>query len=241
MVQVDFLTGWRQSDGTHMGGVAITLAPGWKTYWRAPGDGGIPTILDWRGSTNLDAAQILWPSPEIFRIAGSRSVGYSGEVVLPVSLRSGDAGDIGISARLSMGVCQELCIPVSVSLQARLPSADTTPTPRIMAALDRLPRHPGNSGVSDISCTLTRSAAGSEITVNLTAPRNPQNPAMIIETSDPTIWVSEPHLSISGGAWHAEASLVDQRGGDAHALSPEDIRITLLSDEMAVDIAECGR
>jgi len=84
IVQVQLLEGWREPDGSHYAGIEIKLAPGWKTYWRAPGDGGIPTHVSWEGSSNLQGAEIHWPRPGVFRAGGMRSVGYDENVVLPV-------------------------------------------------------------------------------------------------------------------------------------------------------------
>ena len=75
VVTVELLDGWRDVDGTHFAGIEITLAPGWKTYWRAPGDGGLPTSLNWSRSSNLQTAKVHWPRPDVFRVAGLRSIG----------------------------------------------------------------------------------------------------------------------------------------------------------------------
>jgi DsbC/DsbD-like thiol-disulfide interchange protein len=53
MVQIRILPGWSRDDGSHMAALHLILAPGWKTYWRAPGDAGIPPMMDLEGSDNL--------------------------------------------------------------------------------------------------------------------------------------------------------------------------------------------
>ncbi len=85
VVQVSLLTEWRNNDGTHFAALKFKLAPGWKTYWRAPGDGGVPTRLNWSNSTNMRDAHVFWPLPEVFRQNGLRSVGYRGEFILPLA------------------------------------------------------------------------------------------------------------------------------------------------------------
>ncbi|MEJ6478965.1 MAG: protein-disulfide reductase DsbD family protein, partial [Octadecabacter sp.] len=75
----DILPGWRTDRGTHMVAVRISLAPGWKTYWRAPGDAGIPPQFQWDGSQNINAAQFHWPIPEVMNQNGMRSIGYHGD------------------------------------------------------------------------------------------------------------------------------------------------------------------
>jgi DsbC/DsbD-like thiol-disulfide interchange protein len=84
VVQVSLIEGWRMENGRHMAGIRIALAPGWKTYWRAPGEGGVPTVLRLRSAEGIDGMAIHWPRPEVFFTNGIRSIGYQDDVVLPV-------------------------------------------------------------------------------------------------------------------------------------------------------------
>lgn len=76
VVDAQLLTGWHRNDGTHMAGLMLTLTPGWKTYWRAPGDSGIPPVFSWDGSKNLDDVTVLYPVPQVFHDGGGRTIGY---------------------------------------------------------------------------------------------------------------------------------------------------------------------
>ena len=71
-------------------GLEMQLKEGWKTYWRAPGDAGIPTQFDFDGSRNIVSYRTHWPVPEVFWQNGMRSIGYDTEVVLPLRLQTGD-------------------------------------------------------------------------------------------------------------------------------------------------------
>ncbi|MCX8508161.1 MAG: protein-disulfide reductase DsbD family protein, partial [Rhodobacteraceae bacterium] len=53
LLKAEILPGWRTESGSQMAALRLTMAPGWKTYWRAPGDAGIPPRFDWTGSANL--------------------------------------------------------------------------------------------------------------------------------------------------------------------------------------------
>ncbi|MEO1307435.1 MAG: protein-disulfide reductase DsbD domain-containing protein, partial [Pseudomonadota bacterium] len=86
LVTVQFLPGWQTDSGARMSGLHLKLAPGWKTYWRSPGDAGIPPDFSWRGSENLRAVKIHWPAPSVYSSYGLRTVGYDGEVILPISV-----------------------------------------------------------------------------------------------------------------------------------------------------------
>src|ERR1700750_276595 len=70
-----------------LGGIAIQLQPGWKTYWRTPGDSGVPPRFDFSKSENIEAVTVLWPAPRKFDDgAGGVSLRYSDQVVLPLRI-----------------------------------------------------------------------------------------------------------------------------------------------------------
>jgi len=103
-------------------GLEIQLDPGWKTYWRAPGEGGLPPRFDWSGSSNLESVSLAWPAPKRFTIGGMESVGYSEHVILPVEAALARAGE-PLTVRLSLqyAVCREICMLVDAKLALELP------------------------------------------------------------------------------------------------------------------------
>ena len=140
VVQAEVLPGWRMEDGHHMAAIRITLNPGWKTYWRAPGDAGIPPRFDWRGSGNLRNVDITWPTPEVFDQNGMRSIGYAQEVILPLRITPKRAGKpVKFKAHLNIGVCRDICVPQDIKVTASLPPDVTKRDPRIAAAMAERP------------------------------------------------------------------------------------------------------
>ncbi len=137
-----------------LAGVQIRLSPGWKTYWRNPGDSGVPPSFDWSGSKNLKSAEVLYPVPHRFSDAGGTAIGYSDEVVFPVRVTPERAGEpVELKLSLSYGVCKTLCVPSEESLTLELPPqgeggkgehlliqryADLVPTPVEKGALPAL-------------------------------------------------------------------------------------------------------
>lgn len=105
-------------------GIHLTLDWGWKTYWRSPGDAGIPPGFRWNGSTNLKNATVLWPAPIRFADPAGSSIGYKGEVVLPVLLEPEDpAKPVNVKLQLDYAICKDICAPaVSKMTLAVLPS-----------------------------------------------------------------------------------------------------------------------
>src|ERR1700753_324355 len=83
---VRLLAGSR-SGAVLLGGIALQLQPGWKTYWRTPGDSGVPPRFDFSKSENVEAVTVLWPAPQKFDDgAGGLSLGYHDQIVLPLRI-----------------------------------------------------------------------------------------------------------------------------------------------------------
>jgi DsbC/DsbD-like thiol-disulfide interchange protein len=103
-------------------GVEIRLDPGWKTYWRDPGDSGVPPTLDFSGSENVKSVTVLWPAPERFPDgAGGNSIGYLAHVILPLRVAPNDAGkETALHLKLGYAICGNLCVPAEANLQLAL-------------------------------------------------------------------------------------------------------------------------
>ncbi len=230
------LPGWRMADGTHMAALSITLAPGWKTYWRAPGDAGIPPLFDWTGSDNIRAADFKWPTPEVFTINGLRSIGYHDRVVIPVALTTG-SGPAQMKGQVQLGVCEEVCVPVTLDFDAVLPAGDDR-DPVIMAALLDQPLDADEGGVSGARCAVVPTDGGLRLTASLILPPTGSPEIVVIEAGDPSVWVSEPISQRNGNRLTAVADLV-QSGGTGFALNRSAVRITVLGSDKAVDIQGC--
>jgi len=111
-------------------GIEFELAPGWKTYWRTPGDAGYPVTVAWLGSSNLEAGDLRWPAPHRFTLFGLDTFGYSDRVLFPVTLipeRTGEA--MHVAAQIRYLLCEEICIPYEADLALELPVGPATPAP----------------------------------------------------------------------------------------------------------------
>ncbi len=128
-------------------GLQFRMKPGWKVYWRAPGDAGFPPSVDWGGSVNLGGSQTLWPAPLRFDVSGLSTIGYKHEVVLPIQATLADPGKpLSIKAKVDYLTCDDVCIPYTATFALDLPAAAATPSaeaPLIAAAMAALPRAAG--------------------------------------------------------------------------------------------------
>ncbi|MYE00209.1 MAG: hypothetical protein F4Y03_02860 [Alphaproteobacteria bacterium] len=115
-------------------GLEFELAPGWKTYWRSPGEGGLPPALDWTGSGNLGPASLYWPAPARFTILGIDSVGYEDRLLLPMDVEVPEPGE-PVRARLRVDylTCSDICVPQSADLALSLPAGPAQPSAQAFA------------------------------------------------------------------------------------------------------------
>ncbi len=110
-------------------GVQFLMAPGWKIYWRTPGDAGYPPRMDWSGSRNIGVPTVFWPAPKRFTLSGLQNHGYEKEVVLPVALPVLSPGEpVHLSLAVDYLACAETCVPMAVALAADVPAGLGTPT-----------------------------------------------------------------------------------------------------------------
>jgi DsbC/DsbD-like thiol-disulfide interchange protein len=130
-----------------LGGIAFQLQPGWKTYWRTPGDSGVPPRFDFSKSENIEAVTVLWPAPLKFDDgAGGHSLGYHDQVILPLRIVAKNADKpVLLRAAINYAVCEKLCIPVEASAELPITSVASTEDSALFAALDTVPK-PANVG-----------------------------------------------------------------------------------------------
>src|SRR5580700_9952979 len=143
---VRLLAGSR-SGSVLLGGIAMQLEPGWKTYWRSPGDSGVPPRFDFSKSENIEAVTVLWPAPTKFDDgAGGHSLGYHNQIVLPLRIVAKNADKpVTLRADVNYAVCEKLCIPVEANAELAFNSVASTEDSALFAALDTVPK-PANVG-----------------------------------------------------------------------------------------------
>lgn len=105
-------------DGSLLAGVEITLPPGSKTYWRTPGETGVPPVFSFDGSAGITAPEVLFPAPVGFDDGvGGVAYGYHRRVIFPVRFRKAAAGPARLDVRIDFGVCtQSMCVPAHAAL-----------------------------------------------------------------------------------------------------------------------------
>lgn len=143
---VRLLAGSR-SGNVLLGGIAFELDPGWKTYWRNPGDSGVPPRFDFTKSENVEAVTILWPAPSKFDDgAGGISLGYKGQIILPLRIVAKNTDKpVTLRAAINYAVCEKICVPVEANAELAFTSVASTQDNTLSGALNTVPK-PANVG-----------------------------------------------------------------------------------------------
>jgi DsbC/DsbD-like thiol-disulfide interchange protein len=128
--------------GGRLAGFEVRLAPGAITYWRDPGDAGVPPTFDFAGSDNVAKAEALFPAPKRIRESdGGEAFGYERDVVFPLKVEPGDpAKPVTLKLHANFAVCEKICLPAEARLTLTLPGPGSPHAGLIEAALAAAPR-----------------------------------------------------------------------------------------------------
>ncbi|WP_192642526.1 protein-disulfide reductase DsbD domain-containing protein [Bosea sp. OAE506] len=215
------IAGATAASGKQRIGVEILMAPGYKTYWRSPGDFGVPPVFDWSGSTNIGGLDVRWPTPERFEDGNGHSIGYVGEVVIPVSVQPADpAKPVMLVLKLDYAVCEKICIPVKGEVRLWLePGVTSVTSPRLERFEARVPAPvklgPSKSKLSVLEARLDEGAIEPGLRLVLQAPAEGKVEDVFIEGAG--MWsFGKPTLSLQpDGTTLALLRIVDRPKGAA--------------------------
>jgi thiol:disulfide interchange protein DsbD len=133
-------------------GLRLRMDPEWHTYWKNPGDSGLPTRIRWTLPPGFEAGPLVWPTPERFASDPLASYGYSGEVVMLSEIRTpavAAGASVEIAARVDWLECREVCRPgkAELALSLEVKAGDPPPDARFVkdfaGARARLPKDRG--------------------------------------------------------------------------------------------------
>jgi DsbC/DsbD-like thiol-disulfide interchange protein len=168
---VRLLAGSR-SGAVLLGGIAFQLQPGWKTYWRTPGDSGVPPRFDFSKSENVEAVTVLWPAPLKFDDgAGGHSLGYHDQIVLPLRIVAKNTDKpVTLRADINYAVCEKICIPVEANAELAFNSVASTEDSALFAALDTVPKPASVGDPNPLSIRDVKREGKSTVLVDVVSP-----------------------------------------------------------------------
>src|SRR5450631_677785 len=160
-------------------GLRLRMEPQWHTYWRNPGDSGLPTKIQWILPEGWKAGEIQWPFPQPLPVGPLMNYGYEDEVVLLAELTppaSAPAGNASIKARADWLVCKDICVPEKGELDFVLPVASTQAAadPRFVGSVERAL---GMLPVDPAGWKYDAALQGKSLVVRMTPPEGASVPA----------------------------------------------------------------
>lgn len=231
-VTIELLPGWRRDDGVHVAALRIRLAPGWKTYWRSAGAAGISPQMDWRRSDGIRSVTPAWPTPTVFRTGGALSIGYDSDFILPLLVATGP-GPAVLQGRIDLGVCSDICLPARVDVRAQLDPGGA-PDRAVQTALSDQPRRVK----ANVRCLFQPIDHGYALTGQIQVPSQGRDEAVVFETPDRGVWVTDAQMRRSGDQIDARAQLLAS-GRTSFAIDRSRMRITVIGALGAVEVLGC--
>lgn len=180
-------------------GLQFNLKPGWKVYWRSPGDAGYPPSIDWKGSDNLAEAIVSWPAPHRFSVSGLETMGYKDEVVLPIIVRLNDAAQpVSLKAAVDYLTCDVICVPQHVDLSLDLPAGNAEAAPQAHLISRYLAQVPGQGALQGLGLASAAATDSGALKVVVTADPPLTNPDLFIERAD-QMQFAKPQVRLQQG------------------------------------------
>ena len=210
-------------------GLQLAHQPQWHTYWKNPGDSGLPTTLQWTLPAGLAAGDIAWPLPHKIPIGNLANYGYEGTVLLPVPLTLGAdfkplalANEIEVRLQASWLVCRRECIPEEGSFALKLPLRGSTAlhAAAFTTALAAAPRPlagPTGGALPEPSARLDGQSLVLTV-ANLPVALRGQPLELFIETPEIIETAATPAQSWAGAVWTARVPLSAQRSSSPDRL-----------------------
>ncbi|QIE57214.1 hypothetical protein G5B40_18265 [Pikeienuella piscinae] len=234
------VSGWAASDGTRIAALRVDLAEGWKTYWRNPGEAGIPPTFDWSGSENLAAVKIAWPAPIVFDSYGVRTIGYEHEMMLPLQVTPDDpTRPVRLSLALFYGVCDDICIPARADIALNIePGAPAEGEAEIRAALEATPAPASGAGLKAAHCAIEGVGEAQRLTARLAFAAAPVHAPLVVAEGPEGVWFGPLETRLEKGEIVATGEM---RAAPGEWIDRSALRLTLLdrAEGPALTVAGC--
>jgi DsbC/DsbD-like thiol-disulfide interchange protein len=219
-------------------GVELKLAPGWKTYWRYPGDSGVPPRFDFANSQNVKSLEIAWPAPHRFTDDSGASIGYKNGVIFPLRIVPEDpAKPVLLRLKLDYAVCEKLCVPAEGRAELVLDGTLSALDPALAKAETMVPKRakPGDDAPLAVRSVRQETGEHARIIVDVAAPGS--DPVELFAEGPTPEWalpVPEP-ADGAGAGLHRFAFQLEGLPPGASAAGAN-LTLTLVSGANAIEV-----
>lgn len=222
-----------QALGVRLAGVELRLDPTFITYWRTPGDAGVPPTFDFAASQNLKEARVEYPAPHKFDEAGAEAFGYDKSVVFPLLVTPLDpARPVMLDIALDYAVCGNICLPAKAHLRLALEGVGASDAGPLREAMAEVPqrRKVGETGPLRIDRVTPQADGG--LSVEATAPEG--HGTLFAEAPDGWFFRASPGAPSADGHLGFSVALVDRPASGPAPSAP--MRLTLVSPAGAIEV-----
>lgn len=222
--------------GGFLAGIEIRLEPHFITYWRDPGDAGVPPTFSFAGSTNLKSASVRYPAPSRLDEAGAEAFGYEDDVVFPILVEPVDPSKpVSLAVTLDYASCHDICLPAHADLRLAL---DRDPAPEatlVRDALAAVPRPSAMGAGGPAPAVLAVTAADPDGTFRVRAALPESGGTLFVEAPDGWAYMAGPAAPDGPGRAMFPVKRLDAPTGEARPSAP--LTLTLTSAAGAVEVS----
>lgn len=232
--KVRLVSGTVEIDGrpSLLAGIQLRMSPGWKTYWRNPGDSGVPPRFDWSKSKNLEQAEVLYPAPHRFADGSGTAIGYDDEVLFPVKLTPKREGEpIELKLTFEYGLCKDLCIPNEAELDLSLGAGPGKGDASLIETfLARVPQSPDPDRLPKIDAVgFKLDGNTSQLVVDASFAPDAAGTDLFIDAGDSLMPVPKPVGPAADGRQRFAVTFATPE--EVAAIKGKPLRLTLVSDQ----------
>ncbi|HET7022442.1 MAG TPA: protein-disulfide reductase DsbD domain-containing protein [Xanthobacteraceae bacterium] len=220
-------------------GIEIRLKKGWHTYWRYPGDAGVPPRFDFAGSQNVKSIEVLWPAPQRIPEQGLVTIGYTGDVILPLAIVPQNSGEpIKLRLKLDYAVCETLCVPAEGKAELTLGGGPSPHDGALTAAEARLPHKAAVGEGSTLAIkSVRREAAGSRARVLVDVAASPAAAVALFAEGPTPEWALPVPVAIDGAPKGLQRFAFDLDGAPPGATyDGAAIALTAVAGDAAIEV-----
>ncbi len=182
-------------------GVELRLAPGWKTYWRFPGDSGVPPRFEFDQSENVKSVTVQWPAPRRFNDTEGTTIGYKDNVVFPLRIEAKDRSKpVTLRLKLEYAACEKLCIPVDAKADLVIEETSQAHDASVAAAEAAVPKPQGLRAPAPLSLwnvVADRASKPARILIDVLAPKD--SPVTLFAEGPTADWALPLPEPVAGG------------------------------------------
>jgi DsbC/DsbD-like thiol-disulfide interchange protein len=234
--KVRLVAGAKMADGVQYAGLQFDLAEGWKTYWRVPGDSGVPPSFEWKASSNVAELDVLFPAPARFRDNFGWNNGYKEDTLFPIRIKpQADGKPVQLRMTVYYGVCKELCIPGKAKLSLDIPAQGVSSHQALIGRyLRKVPQSP--EAVKGLSISAAEAkGAGDEVTLSVQVKRSGSEPVTLFVEGPDDFYFEAPKMQTSANPAYSRYEIRVDGAKSAESLKGSRLRFTAVQGELRLE------